>query len=61
MAQHYGRNPDEVQLEGQNVLEQRVLGTELYVYGARSGYVCALRVAISNLPETPLCAYLGAV
>jgi hypothetical protein len=61
MAQHYGRNPDDVQLEGPSVLEQRVLGTELYVFGARSGYVYALRVAISNLSESPLCAYLGAV
>ena len=61
MAQHYGRNLDDVQLEGPSVLEQRVLGTELYVYGARSGYVYALRVAISNLPESPLCAYLGGV
>lgn len=61
MAQHYGRNPDDVQLEGPNVLEQRVFGTELYVYGARSGYVYALRVAISNLSESPLCAYPGAV
>jgi len=40
MAQHYGQPPDGEQLEGPNVLEQRVAGTELYVYGGHSGYVC---------------------
>ena len=49
MAQHYGRNPDDEQLEGPNVLEQRVLGMELYVYGGRSGYVYALHFAILEL------------
>lgn len=42
MAQHYGQAVDDLQLEGPNVLEQRVLGTELYVYGGRSGYVRGL-------------------
>jgi len=42
MAQHYGQLVDDEQLEGPNVLEQRVAGTELYVYGGRSGCVCEL-------------------
>ncbi len=39
MAQHDGQLVDGEQLEGPNVLEQSVVGTELYVYGGRSGYV----------------------
>jgi hypothetical protein len=42
MAQHY-RRQDDGHIEGPNVLEQRVLGTELHVYGGRGGYVCILQ------------------
>jgi len=41
MAQYYRRHVDDEQIEGPHVQERRVLGTELYVYGEGSGYVCA--------------------
>jgi hypothetical protein len=41
MTQHYGVHQEE-HLEGPTVVEQRVLGTELYVYGGRNGYVSVL-------------------
>jgi hypothetical protein len=61
MAQHYGRHFDDEQLEGPSVVEQRVFGSELYVYGGRSGYVCALHISTSNVAESPMCSYLGAI
>jgi hypothetical protein len=50
MAQHY-RRQDDGHIEGPNVLERRVLGTELHVYGGRGGYVCILQ--LSRHAESP--------
>ena len=62
MAQHYGQTVDDEQLEGPNVLEQRVFGTELHVYGGRSGYVCELTSSWHPQVDLELpCACLGAV
>lgn len=37
MALHYGSQADDEYLEGPNVMERRVLGTEIYVYSGRGG------------------------
>ena len=37
MALHYGSQADDEYLEGSNIMERRVLGTEIYVYSGRGG------------------------
>jgi hypothetical protein len=37
MALHYGNQADDEYLEGSNIMERRVLGTEIYVYSGRGG------------------------
>jgi hypothetical protein len=37
MSLHYGSQADDEHLKGPNVIERRVLGTEIYVYSGRGG------------------------
>jgi hypothetical protein len=39
MAQHNRKKENDEHLEGPNIVEKQVFGTELYVYSGRSGYV----------------------
>jgi hypothetical protein len=61
MTQYYGRYDYDELLGETNVQQQRVFGTELYVYYGRGGYVRELHIATPNLAENLTCAYLDMV
>ena len=53
LAQDFHSVGDATPLDGPTILEQKVFGTEIYVYSGRGGYACALRVLMLDLTEKP--------